>query len=72
MLRIIPNGSHGRKESIGTADGEMFYYATEIEDKNGNWNQDYTIKDGFWLIHEGKYHHIYTRKGIKPSREAFE
>jgi hypothetical protein len=47
------------KKSIRTVRGLASYVGTEVEDKFGRWNQDYFTRDGFWLIHEGKKHHIY-------------
>ena len=49
----------GVKPSIGTAAGEAFYVKTEVEDKHGRWNDDYYTRDGYWVIHEGKKHHVY-------------
>jgi hypothetical protein len=51
--------SEGAKPSIQTADGEKKYYKTEIEDGWGRWNDNYWIRDGFWVTHHGKYHHVY-------------
>jgi hypothetical protein len=45
--------------TIRTADGEKHYYGTEIEDDNGDWDDHYAISDGFWVVHNGKYHDIY-------------
>jgi hypothetical protein len=49
--------------SIGTMDGEAFYWGTEKEDKDGRWSQDWAIRDGFWVIHETPYHYIYKVRG---------
>lgn len=50
----------GVKETISTADGEKRYIGTETEDKNENWGQEqYSIKNGYWVIHQGEQHHIY-------------
>lgn len=50
---------HKDKETIKTADGEKKYYGTEIEE-NGVWDDNYSIADGYWVIHHGnKYHDIY-------------
>jgi len=50
---------YGAKPTIQTADGEKKYFKTEFEDDNGKWKDNYSIKDGFWVIHDGKRHHIY-------------
>jgi len=47
---------------IHTRAGIAHYFGTEIEDKQGRWNQDYNVKEGFWVIHEGAKHHIYKVK----------
>lgn len=52
-------------KTIKTADGEKKYYKTEVDSTSGKWNDNYYIKDGFWVIHqaignEGRHiHHIY-------------
>lgn len=46
-------------EFIGTVRGQAKYVKTEIEDEYGRWNQSYAIRDGYWVIHEGRRHHIY-------------
>jgi hypothetical protein len=53
------NDVHFYKQSIGTADGLKRYFGTEVEDKFGDWDDHYAIRDGFWVVHVGKYHHIY-------------
>lgn len=54
------NDAHFYKSSIDTADGRKRYYGTEIEDKRGDWDDQYAIRDEFWVVHKGKYHHIYS------------
>ena len=49
----------GVQKEIGTAMGPAHYIGTEIEDKNGKWNDNYYTRDGFWVIHEGNKHHVY-------------
>lgn len=53
------------KKYIYVAGGKAKYVKTETEDEQGNWNQDYLIKDGYWVIHEGNKHHVYY---LKPFR----
>jgi len=48
---------------IKTVAGRAKYVKTEIEDKLGRWNDDYATKYGYWVIHEGKQHHIYLVMG---------
>jgi len=50
------------KPTIKTANGTAYYVRTEVEGANGKWNDNYFIKDGYWVLHEGKYHHIYKTK----------
>lgn len=45
--------------TIRTVSGNATYSHTEIEDKDGNWNDNWYAKDGEYVIHEGKYHHVY-------------
>ena len=45
--------------SIHTMNGKARYICTEIEDSNGNFNDDYSTSDGYYLIHEAKHHHVY-------------
>jgi hypothetical protein len=44
---------------IDTVGGRAKYIYTEVEDKSGKWNDDYWTRDGYWVIHDGKQHHIY-------------
>lgn len=45
--------------SIDTVAGKAFYVRTEIEDKQGRWNDSYQTREGYYVIHEGKKHHVY-------------
>lgn len=47
------------KDSISTASGKAFFVRTEKEDSQGKWNDNYKVKDGFYLIHDGNLHHVY-------------
>ena len=47
------------QKTIATAQGIANYVKTETEDKQGNWNQNYNIKDGYYVIHDGIEHHVY-------------
>jgi len=46
------------KKKINTIAGEAKYVGTEIEDADGRWNQHYETPM-YWVIHEGKKHHVY-------------
>jgi hypothetical protein len=48
--------------SIDTAKGKAFYIRTEVENERGKWYDNYSINAGYWVIHEGKYHHIYKNE----------
>ncbi len=45
--------------TILTATGVKEYIGTEVEDKNGKWDDSYSIEDGYYVIHDDKYHHVY-------------
>ena len=47
------------EDSINTVQGKAFYVRTEVEDKEERWNDSYSTQDGYYVIHEGKEHHIY-------------
>ena len=49
-------------KSIDTIQGKAYYYVIEIEDKNERWNDNYYVKDGFYVIHSGKFHYVYKTK----------
>lgn len=51
---------HDKPQStINVAGGTAHYVLTETEDSRGRWNDDYTIRNGFYVIHEGRNHHVY-------------
>jgi hypothetical protein len=49
----------GAKPYINTIDGTKWYYKTEVEDEQGRWNDSYETIRGEYVIHNGKYHHVY-------------
>ena len=51
-----------KRKSIRTVEGEAFYVKTEYEDRSGNWNDNYSVKDGYYVVHEDIAHHIYKVK----------
>lgn len=53
---------------IDTIDGVATYLHTELENQYGNWNDNYYISNGYFLIHEGVNHHVY--KAEKKRRGA--
>jgi len=54
------------KTSIEIMGGTAKYVKTEIEDSKGRWNDNYYVKDGYYVLHQGSYHHIY-KKESKPT-----
>jgi hypothetical protein len=44
---------------IDTVAGKALFIKTEIEDKYGRWNDDYWTREGYYVIHRGKKHHVY-------------
>jgi hypothetical protein len=46
------------KPTIETVNGTAHYVTTKLEN-DGRWHDDYYTKDGYYVIHEGKRHHIY-------------
>jgi hypothetical protein len=63
------------KKTISTAKGPAEYIGTEVEDSNGRWNDNYNVRDGFWVLHEGEKHHVYKSKesfdiNAKPKNQA--
>jgi len=47
------------QKSIRTVQGEAYYVKTEVEDKHGNWNDNYWIRDGYYVIHNENEHCVY-------------
>ena len=47
------------EQTINTIQGVANYVATEVEDANGNWNDNYNTTDGYWVVHNGNEHYIY-------------
>jgi len=47
------------KDSIRTASGEAHYIGTHKENSQGRFPDWYTTTMGYWLIHDGEYHHVY-------------
>jgi len=47
------------KPTISTAEGTAYYVRTEVEDENGKWSDNYYIRDGYRVIHDGNKHYIY-------------
>jgi hypothetical protein len=59
IIKLMQEGMPAPKEDISTAAGKAEYYSTEVEDKNEKWDDSYATRDGFWVTHHGKYHHVY-------------
>jgi len=49
----------GISPMIDTVAGKALFIRTEKEDKFGRWNDNYYMRDGYWVIHQGKKHHVY-------------
>lgn len=47
---------------IDTVAGKAKLFKIEIEDDNEKWNDTYLTRDGFWVIHKGKYHFVYKER----------
>ena len=47
------------ENTINTCQGIAQFIRTEVEDKDGKWNDNYYTRDGYYVIHEGKKHHVY-------------
>lgn len=48
------------KPYINTVGGKAKFVETRVEDENENWDSTgLTTSNGFWVIHEGKEHHVY-------------
>jgi hypothetical protein len=60
----------GVPTSIQTMNGTGYYIGTEIENNQGEWDQDYYISQGEWVIHDGKYHHVYINNKVLAGFEA--
>jgi len=50
---------------IYTATGDAILHAIEEEDKNGKWNDNYNVRDGFYVIHKNSIHYVYKVKWIE-------
>ena len=46
-------------KTIQTVQGKAEYVKTETEDQNGRWNDNYYVRDGYYVIHRGSEHDIY-------------
>ena len=66
----------GVKNVIQTVQGKALYIGTEIEDANGKWDDNYPISKGYYVVHEGKNHHIYKvikeKYGSQPTQPLME
>ncbi len=50
------------EKKIQTINGEALYSHTETEDENGSWNDNWSTKNGEFVIHDGNQHHVYIVK----------
>jgi len=44
---------------IDVAGGRAKFVRTEVEDSLGRWNDEYQVRDGYWVVHAGNRHHVY-------------
>lgn len=47
-------------QTIRTVAGIAYYQCTEVENQEGRWNNNYSTRDGFWVIHRGRFHDVYS------------
>jgi hypothetical protein len=60
---IFGRNKNKMKKTIKTIQGEAEFVRTDIEDENEKWEgMNLSTKDGFYILHEGKKHHIYQVK----------
>jgi hypothetical protein len=59
----------GPASSINTANGVAYFLRTEVENANGRWNDSYTTASGYWVIHKGNKHHVYTLNKSEANKE---
>jgi HK97 family phage prohead protease len=60
----------GVPSTIQVAGGTATYVGTEVEDKNGRWDDSYKTSDGYWVIHHGSVHDVYQKSVEKEPRDA--
>lgn len=44
---------------IETVAGRARYIGTETEDARGRWNDSYSTRDGYYVVHHGELHDVY-------------
>jgi hypothetical protein len=47
------------RRTINTIQGVAEFVKTEVEDAFGRFDDSHSTRDGFYLLHEGKKHHVY-------------
>jgi len=57
-LPVAGENNSKPKEFIDTVAGKAYFSHTEVENEYGQWNDEWWTPR-YWVIHEGKYHHIY-------------
>ena len=45
--------------TIQTFKGIAYFVTTERENEFGMWDDSWAIRDGFFVIHDGRFHHVY-------------
>ena len=58
--------------TINVAGGEAKFVKTEVEDSQGNWNDNYNVRDGYYVIHQGAKHHVYKlmKENLTPQADT--
>jgi len=50
------------KREIEIMGGTAKFVCTEVEDSKGRWNDNYNVRDGYYVIHETPEHHVYKKE----------
>lgn len=63
--------------TINTVQGPARFVRTEVEDANGRWNDSYTTRDGYYVVHRGSHHDVYevvretmVHLGLRDAKKA--
>lgn len=68
-MRIEKINKVGTK--IDTAWGKALYSHTEVEDKNGNWDDHWKVSDGEYVVHCIEQHHIFLIMKPEMSKDRW-
>ena len=60
----------GVRKTISAGGGTAYYLHTEVEGPRGGWDDHWKTSNGYWVIHRGNEHHVYsTNERHKPRRK---